>query len=153
MKKFNIVVAVVSLVFGVLVLYLSRNLSGYDEHGVPGENYWPSIIAWLLIVLGALQFVELWLTPKANAKRQVDLCSPAVRMAFIAAAASAVYGVLLLFSGFEIATLIFIPCLMALMGERRVVSLMLTPIAVVATIHVFFTQVFNTTLPVSMFYE
>jgi len=153
MKRCNVAVAIVSIALGILVLWLARDLSGYDEHGVPGERYWPAIIAWLLIGLGVLQFLELWLRPGLNGDKSVDLHSPAVRIAYLGAGVSALYGALLLATGFEIATLVFVPALMALMGERRIIALTVTPIVVVGTIYFFFTQVFNTTLPVSVFFE
>lgn len=153
MRKHNVVVAVASIVLGGLILYFARDLSGYDEHGVPGENYWPSIIAWLFVALGGLQFLELWLTPKADADKSVDLYSSAVRIAYVGAAVSALYGALLLAAGFVAATLVFVPAMMAIMGERRVAVMAIASVSVVVVIYVFFTQVFNTTLPVSVFFE
>jgi len=153
MKRCNVGVAIVSIALGILILWLSKDLSGYDEHGVPGERYWPAIIAWILIGLGLLQFLELWLTPGLNGDKSVDLHSPAVRMAYLGAGVSTLYGILLLGAGFELATLVFVPVLMRLMGERRIIALTVTPIVVVGTIYIFFTQIFNTTLPVSVIFE
>lgn len=153
MRKHNVVVAVASILLGCLVLYLSADLSGYDEHGVPGESYWPSIIAWLFIVLGGLQFLELLLAPRLNADKHVDLRSMAVRMAYLSAIVSALYGVLLLCAGFVIATLAFVPTMTTLMGERKPWVSAVVAVAVVATIYVFFALVFNTTLPTSVFFE
>ncbi|MFB0935169.1 MAG: tripartite tricarboxylate transporter TctB family protein [Propionivibrio sp.] len=153
MKRCNVAVAIVSIALGILILWLSSDLSGYDEHGVPGERYWPAIIAWLLVGLGLLQFLELWTTPGTNRDKPVDLHSPAVRLAYLGASVSVLYGILLLGAGFELATLVFVPVLMRLMGERRIIALTVAPIVVVGTIYIFFTQVFNTTLPVSVFFE
>lgn len=153
MRRCNVVVALASILLGCLVLYLSAGLSGYDEHGVPGENYWPGIIAWLFIGLGALQFVELVVASKLNAERHVDLQSTAVRMAYASAIISALYGALLLFVGFVGATLTFIPAMMTLMGERNPWVSAVVAVAVVGTIYVFFALVFNTTLPTSILFE
>lgn len=153
MKKCNAVVALVSILLGCLVLYLSAGLSGYDEHGVPGERYWPSAIAWLFIMLGLLQALELWFAPESEDNRDIDLCSPAVRTAYVATLIAAIYGVLLLCIGFIAATLAFIPAMTALMGERRPWVSAVTAISVAGVIYVFFAQVFNTTLPTAIFFE
>lgn len=153
MKKYNLVVSLTSVLLGCLVLYLSAALSGYDEHGVPGERYWPSAIAWLFIMLGALQALVAWRASEGDAGRLVDLRSPAVRKAYMAALIAAIYGLLLLCVGFVIATLAFIPAMMTLMGERRPWVGAVTAIVVVSVIYVFFAQIFNTTLPASIIFE
>ena len=153
MKKYNLVVATVSVFLGLLIIYLSRNLAGWDDNGVPGENYWPSIIAYLLVGLGLLQFLEVWLSPNTNKDKTVDLGSAAVRKAYLAAAVSVIYGGLLAAAGFVLATLAFVPTMNALMGERRLWAAALLAIGVVGVIYVFFSLVFNTMLPTSVFFE
>lgn len=153
MKKYNLVVAAVSVLLGLLIIYLSRNLAGWDDNGVPGENYWPSIIAYLFVGLGILQFLEVLLNPQKNADRTVDLGSPVVRKAYLAAVVSVIYGGLLAAAGFVLATLAFVPTMNLMMGERRLWASLLLAAGVVGVIYVFFTLVFNTTLPTSLFLE
>ncbi len=153
MKKYNLVVAAVSVLLGLLIIYLSRNLAGWDDNGVPGENYWPSIIAYLFVGLGLLQFLEVWRTPHKDTDKAVDLGSAAVRKAYLAAAVSVIYGGLLAAAGFVLATLAFVPAINALMGERRLWAAALLAIGVVGVIYVFFSLVFNTMLPTSVFFE
>lgn len=153
MKKYNLVVAAVSVLLGLLIIYLSRNLAGWDDNGVPGENYWPSIIAYLFVGLGLLQFLEVWRSPHKDTYKAVDLGSAAVRKAYLAAAVSVIYGGLLAAAGFVLATLAFVPAINALMGERRLWAAALLAIGVVGVIYVFFSLVFNTMLPTSVFFE
>ncbi len=150
MEKCNRLVAIGAIFFGILILYLARDLGSFDEQGVPGENYWPSSIAWLFIFLGSLQALQFFKKP---AGKSVDLSSQPVRMAYLAALLALVYGVALLCVGFFIATLLFVPAMMLLMGERRKWVLFLVGVAVVGTIYVFFALVFNTTLPTSVFFD
>lgn len=152
MRKYNIVVAFGAALFGLLIMYFGRDLSGFAD-GVPGENYWPSIIAWLFILLGALQLLEVVFFKDAKAEKKVDLSSKPVRMAYLSAAVSGIYGCLLLVVGFVVASLVFVPSMMALMGERKVWVAAIVSVAVVGTIYVFFALVFNTTLPSSVFFE
>ena len=151
MRKFNIVVAFGAALFGLLIMYFGRDLSGFAD-GVPGENYWPSIIAGLFILLGAMQLLEVVLFKDTNAEKKVDLSSKPVRMAYLSAVVSGIYGGLLLV-GFVVASLVFVPSMMALMGERKVWVAATVSVAVVGTIYVFFALVFNTTLPSSVFFE
>lgn len=153
MRKYNVVVAVGSVVFGLLIMYLGRNLKGFDAGGVPGESYWPFIIAWLFIGLGVLQMLEVIFSPHQNTEKIVDLHTQPVRMAYLSALVSIAYGGLLLCIGFVCATLVFVPSMMALMGERKVWVAALVSVAVVGTIYVFFALVFNTTLPSSVFFD
>jgi putative tricarboxylic transport membrane protein len=153
MKKCNLVVAAVSVLLGLLIIYLSRNLAGWDDNGVPGENYWPSIIAYLFVGLGIVQFLEVWLSPHKNSDKTVDLGSAVVRKAYLAALVSVVYGGLLTAAGFVIATVAFVPTMTVLMGERRLWAAALLAVGVVGVIYIFFALVFNTTLPTSVFFE
>ena len=41
MRKMNILVGAFSVLFGLLILYLSKDMSMFDEYGVPGERFWP----------------------------------------------------------------------------------------------------------------
>jgi hypothetical protein len=152
MKKHDLAVAAASILLGGLVLYLSADLSGYDEHGVPGERFWPRIIAWLFIFLGGLQGIVTLCSPAKDGAK-VDLSSPAVRMAYLSAFVSALYGLLLVFAGFVVATLIFIPAMTALMGERRPWVAAVAAVAVTGVIYFFFAQVFHSSLPASLLME
>ena len=152
MRKYNIVVAFGAALFGVLIMYFGRDLSGFED-GVPGESYWPSIIAWLFILLGALQLMEVIFSKGTHAEKKVDLSSKPVRMAYLSALVSGIYGGLLLAVGFVIASLVFVPSMMALMGERKPWVAALVSVGVVGTIYVFFALVFNTTLPSSVFFD
>ena len=153
MKKYDFAVAIASILLGCLVLYLSVDLSGHDEHGVPGESFWPRIIALLFIFLGGLQAIATFFTRRTKDYAKVDLSSPAVRMAYVSAFVSAVYGLLLLLAGFVAATLVFIPVMTTLMGERRFWVSAVSAVAVTGVIYFFFAVVFNSTLPASLFME
>ena len=153
MRKYNVAVSFGSAFFGLLIMYFGRNLAGFDEYGTPGENYWPTAIAYLLIFLGALQLLEVIFFERNHADRKVDLHTKPVQMAYLSAIVSAIYGGLLLAVGFVAASLLFVPSMMGLMGERKLWVAVAVTIGVVGTIYVFFALVFNTTLPSSVFFE
>lgn len=152
MRSYNVAVALLSALIGATILWLSRSLTGFDETGVPGEAFWPEAIAWLFIGLGALQLLEVAMLPAVNADKVVDLTSRPVRNAYVGAVIAVAYVVALTWLGFVIATAGFVPVLMVVMGERRPLVLGAVTVGVIAVIWVFFVQVFNTTLPPSIFF-
>lgn len=153
MRKMNILVGAFSVLFGLLILYLSKDMSMFDEYGVPGERFWPYGLAWLFIGLGVLQWIEVAVRRLSLVDATVDLGSISVRRAYLVAVVLALYGVLLNYAGFIIASVVLIPVLMWMMGERRPGFIAVMTVAIVAVIYVSFTLIFNSPLPISEFLE
>ena len=153
MRKLNIVVAALSILFGLAIFWFSRGLTVAGSNGVPGEAFWPHMIAWLLIALGILQFVEVFFFTAVNAGREVSLFAPEQRWAYLAAFVGFCFAALMTWAGFLIAALIAMPIVMLIMGERRPLLIGLTTILAVAVIWVFFVHVFHISLPLPAFLE
>lgn len=153
MRKWNVVVAFASAGFGATILWLSRNMPMTVEYGIPGDAYWPTIIAWLFIGLGLLQFVEVVGFPARFADLHVDLSSRPVRFACAGALLAILYAVALEFAGFVSATLAFVPATMLLMRERRAWVVAVVGVVVVAVIYYFFVHVFRSPLPPGLLFE
>jgi hypothetical protein len=153
MRQSNVIVAILSVLLGVTILWFARDLTHFDEIGVPGEAFWPSAVAWVFIALGILQGAEVVFAPSVHAGRTVDLHSGPVRIAFLGAAIALAFAVLLTFFGFIAATTVFIPTLMLLMGARSPVQIALTTVGVIAVIWVFFVLIFNNELPPPSLFE
>lgn len=153
MRRANVVVAILSVLLGATILWLAGDLSRFDENGVPGEAFWPSAAAWLLIALGVAQGAEVAFVRSANAGRSVDLHSAQVRIAFLGAAISIAFAVLLAYVGFIAATAVFMPTLMLLMGARSPLQISLTTAGVIAAVWVFFVLIFNNELPPPSLFE
>ncbi|MBK5143667.1 tripartite tricarboxylate transporter TctB family protein [Budviciaceae bacterium BWR-B9] len=153
MRKLNILVGLLSVLLGGVIMYLSRDMSMFDQYGVPGERFWPYGLAWLFIGLGVLQWIEVAVQRAKTAGVSVDLTSLPVRRAYVLAIVMVLYGVLLNYTGFIVASLLLSPVVMWMMGERRAWFLALISVVIVATIYVSFTLIFNSPLPVSEFLE
>ncbi|QBH94983.1 tripartite tricarboxylate transporter TctB family protein [Limnobaculum zhutongyuii] len=153
MRKLNILVGLLSVLLGGAIMYLSREMSMFDQFGVPGERFWPYGLAWLFIGLGVLQWIEVAVQRVKTAGVSVDLTSLPVRRAYVLAIVMVLYGVLLNYTGFIVASLLLSPVVMWMMGERRAWFLALISVVIVATIYVSFTLIFNSPLPVSEFLE
>jgi hypothetical protein len=149
MKKYNAVISVLSVGLGCLILYLSRDLVRITEDNIPGEKFWPEIIAWLFIILGLILFItETILASKGNQK--VDLSSISVRKAYLAGAISITYALLLIYIGFIPATILFIPSIMLIMGEKKVIRIILSSLVITIAIYLIFNIIFHSELPVSI---
>ena len=150
MRKQNMVVGAASVIFGIGIITLSRNMNMFDESGMPGERFWPWCLAWLFIALGIMQFIEVY-KQRAASDVSVDLSSFPVRKAYGVAGIMGIYAVVLCYAGFIASTLILIPIIMRIMGEKRIGFICLASILIVACIYVAFTMVFNSPLPETMF--
>ncbi|SKA23967.1 tripartite tricarboxylate transporter TctB family protein [Consotaella salsifontis] len=153
MRHYNIMVAGLSILMGGAIFWLSRDLTGFSETGVPGEAFWPSMIAGLFILLGLLQLAEVVFFPSVNAGRTVDLHSAPVRTSYVAALVALVFATIMTWLGFIIGAVLFIPAIMLLMGERRPLLIVGATVAIVAVIWFVFVNFFNITLPVAVFFE
>lgn len=153
MNKINTVIGIISIVFGFLIIYFSRNMSMFDEYGVPGERFWPFGLALLFIFLGFLQFISVAIDKCKHVIRTVDLSSTAVKRAYLLSALIILYAVGLHYLGFIISSLITIPIIMWVMNEKRAKTLALATVLIIVCIYISFDIVFNSPLPTSVFLD
>lgn len=151
MKKYNAVISLFSVGLGCLILYLSRNFVRITEDNIPGEKFWPEIIAWLFIILGLILFIAETLYISKEKNQKVDLSSASVRKAYLVGGISIIYAILLIYTGFIPATILFIPSIMLIMGERKVIKIILSSLVITTAIYLIFNIIFHSELPVSVF--
>ncbi len=151
MKKYNAVVSFFSVSLGCIILYLSRDFVRITEDNIPGEKFWPEIIAWLFIILGLILFIveSLFISKEKNQK--VDLSSAPIQRAYIVAGTSIIYAILLIYAGFIPATILFIPSIMLIMGEKKILKIVLSSLIITIAIYLIFNTIFHSELPVSVF--
>ncbi len=82
MTKINTIIGAISVAFGLLIIYLSRDMSMFDEYGVPGERFWPYGLAILFILLGIFQWIGVVVDKIKHVHQSVDLSSTAVKRAY-----------------------------------------------------------------------
>ncbi|PWC09262.1 tripartite tricarboxylate transporter TctB family protein [Brenneria roseae subsp. americana] len=152
MRKFNILIGLMSVGMGGLILFLSKDMSMFDEYGVPGERFWPYGLAWLFIGLGILQWVVV-VKDRLASDKPVDLSSKFVRLTYVLSIIAVVYGIVLSWAGFILSAMIFIPVTMLFMNERRAWYIALSTLLIVAAVYLSFTYLFNSPLPTSVFSE
>ena len=155
MRTQNIFVGMFSLVLGIAIIFFSRNMPMFDENGILGERFWPYCLAWLFIGLGVIQWISTYLQ-RGNAtanNEKADLSSFPVRKAYGVTVLMVIYAVALCYAGFIVSSLILIPAIMWVMGERRPLFIAVTTALIVLCIYVSFEVVFNSPLPESIFSE
>lgn len=152
MRKFNILIGLMSVGMGGLILFLSKDMSMFDEYGVPGERFWPYGLAWLFIGLGILQWFVV-VKDRLATDKPVDLSSKFVRLTYVLSIIAVVYGIVLSWAGFILSAMIFIPVTMLFMNERRTWYIALSTLLIVTAVYLSFTYLFNSPLPTSVFSE
>ncbi|MGK7284766.1 tripartite tricarboxylate transporter TctB family protein [Buttiauxella agrestis] len=85
--------------------------------------------------------------------KKPNLSSYPVRKAYGVTVLMVIYAVALCFAGFIASSVILIPAIMWVMGERRPLFLAITTALIVLCIYVSFEVVFNSPLPESIFSE
>ena len=153
MRTQNIFVGMFSLVLGIAIIFLSRNMPMFDENGILGERFWPYILAWLFIGLGIIQWISVYLQRGTVNSEKADLSSLPVRKAYGVTVLMIIYGVVLCYAGFIASSLILIPAIMWVMGERRPLFLVIVTALIVLCVYVAFEVVFKSPLPESIFSE
>lgn len=153
MTKINTIIGATSVAFGVIIIYLSRDMSMFDDYGVPGERFWPYGLAILFILLGIFQWISVVIDKIKHVHQSVDLSSTAVKRAYGLGLFMLVYATGLYFFGFIIPSLLLISVIMWLMNERRPIALVVIPVVMVAAVYVFFDIIFNSPLPTTVIFE
>lgn len=153
MRTQNMFVGMFSLLLGVAIMFLSRDMPMFDDNGILGERFWPYSLAWLFVGLGAIQCVSTYRQSLHAKGEKADLSSYPVRKAYGVAVLMVLYAILLCYAGFIASSLILIPIIMWVMGERRPLFIAVTTVLIVLCIYVSFEVVFNSPLPESIFSE
>lgn len=153
MRTQNFFVGMFSLVLGIAIIFFSRNMPMFDENGILGERFWPYCLAWIFIGLGVLQWISDYFKLAASEKEKADLSSYPVRKAYGVTVLMVIYAIALCYAGFIVSSLILIPAIMWIMGERRPLFIVITTALIVLCIYVSFEVVFNSPLPESIFSE
>lgn len=153
MRTQNIFVGMFSLVLGIAIIFLSRNMPMFDENGILGERFWPYCLAWLFIGLGIIQCISTYFQGAGENNQKADLSSFPVRKAYGVTVLMVIYAIALCYAGFIASSLILIPAIMWVMGERRPLFIAATTALIVLCIYVSFEIVFNSPLPESIFSE
>lgn len=152
MKKWDIGLAAFFIVFAVSIFVSTNEYavnSGYD----PGAAFWPRLLAVILVLLSVIMVIQTMIGGGRSAEQTqpVDFKAPRMKRVYIMIGVFAGFTVLLVYLGFIIASLLFIPSVMFLLGERKALNIILTSLLLTGSVYFLFTVLLRITLPQPFF--
>lgn len=153
MWKWNYIVAALVLLAGAVVCSASLALPPEDGSGDPGTGFWPLLLGGSLCLLALILAFANTVRRKENEAKTIALTLPANGLVYLLMLLSAMFCVVLYVLGFVIASLLFVPCCMRLMGARDSKKMILTSVLLVGTIYVLFGVLLKTPLPEPIFWR
>ena len=159
MKKWNIGAAAIFFAISVFVFIstaeyahpIGANTIGQD----PGSAIWPRCLAVLLAVLSVGMVIEGFVGKAYRNSNEVpiNVKSPEMKGVYWMLLIFAVYCVVLRFGGFILASVIFIPSVMCVLGERKCLHAILVGIIATAAIYALFKFGLRVRLPQGVLFK
>ena len=127
------VIGLGGLLFSITMLYFSSKIPSFSIiPGAPGPSAYPKLISIFLIILSA---ALIMIKPQGKSEQSEVRLSAVLKTLLICAAYVALVPVI----GFYITTALFLPGFMIMQGERKLVLLIVFPIAMLVLVYLVFT--------------
>lgn len=146
------VVGVLLIALGMLTLYGSRNLPSTAVSTDIGAGAFPMVYAGILIVLAILLILNAHTTPGTQAEQNED-SRPSLLRVLGGGALTLVYIISIPFTGFPVATPVFMFVLMWLLGFRRILPSLCISAGFTAVLYLAFEVGMSVALPVGSLFE
>ncbi|WP_346243822.1 tripartite tricarboxylate transporter TctB family protein [Shouchella clausii] len=145
MKTGTILAAMVTVSLGGFVIWQSRDFPA-EVASAPGPGVYPTMLGWVLIVLGALLFVQTILSKK---KEEVVVAFSSKQAIFVYKLMGLAIGYCLLLplTGFLVTSFMFLAVTSYFLGLRNWLMLIVSPAIAVAFIVLIFGYLFHIPLP------
>ncbi|RFU63866.1 tripartite tricarboxylate transporter TctB family protein [Peribacillus glennii] len=143
MRKGNFIVAILTMIFGVAVIYLSKDFPRVVSDA-PGPGVFPTILGYLSIFLGVLLFIS---NLKNKDIKKIYFFTKENKQVYGLVAIVIIYSISLNFIGFLWTTIAFLLTSIYFMGYRK--KMYLIPVSVLFTLFIYFVfaVLFGTPLP------
>src|SRR5699024_2632183 len=128
MRIGNIITALFCVFIGAMFLLLSKDFPKTISNA-PGPGFYPSIISWLLILLGLILLIQSLVSSKKQ-EIEMALMSPPAKFVYKICGISVICSVLFKFIGFAVIAFLFILVTSYMMGLRKYTLLLIIPLAV-----------------------
>lgn len=149
MKAGNRVSAFVTILIGVIVLYLSKDFPK-EVSSAPGPGFYPTILSWMLIALGIILLAQSFILKQIDIKGLFS--SKKNKFIYKICGIGVIYCMMLPLIGFIVTTLIYLAVLSYILGLRKRKFLILLPIVATALIVFIFEILFQIPLPKQMLF-
>ena len=153
MKLCNYVVFIMGMVIGGAIMGASAGFPMEITEQGPGPGFWPFLLGLALTVAALALAVYTLYHRHALAEEKVALGTAANRQVYVVMGLIAVFCGLIHLTGFYIASLLLVPCIMYRLECRDKKLMLLTAVGVTLFIYLVFGQLLHTSLPSSVFLE
>lgn len=148
---------IVTLVAVVVIVYSGRMPPSLT--GDMGPGHWPGFLGYVLLILGLILLIETYWKRRIVKRRQssaercvappapIQFASPGMYSVYILFALFVVFSILLAKVNFLVATFVFAPCCMRLLGEKRPPVLAALAVGVPVAVYVIFVRILGISLP------
>lgn len=150
MRKANIIVSGILLVFAGFYVYLITNLPSRDLPNTLGAAFMPSVLAGLLACLCLILLISSYL--RRNDSQIVSLPYKELRGIAGLIVLITVYIKAMVYLGFILASIIFLGILTWMAGSRKPVEILIASVGVTIAVYLLFYKFFNVQLPAGIFY-
>lgn len=151
MKKWNFVVSGVIFAIGIAAIVLASQFPITWGTGDPGSGVWPMGLGIILTGLAIILFINTLVCGSKLAEQVLILSQAKHIKVYIMMGVVVGYLVLFRIFGFYIATALFVPVTMLVLGERRWMRILITDGATVLGVYVLFDLLLNTQFPAPFF--
>ena len=151
MKRANIIISVVLVIFGGYYAFLTSRLPTRNLPNTLGIDFMPWLLVVLLFILAFLLFLNAVIKePRENFDPKISL-KEGTGIIFMTVFVYAYVQVMYLF-GFVWVTPVFMAVLMWMTGSRKLKEIVILSIASPVIIYVFFQKIFQVILPGGTFF-
>ena len=153
MKKYNIGISVVMVLFAAWIFYATKDFPEYYS-GAPGSGFWPRVLAVALVIISLALVIATLVSDKgkkAGSKGSFNYLSVGMKRVYMMLAVMVLTGISIKFLGFVITSLWFSPAVMLIMGERKWLRLVISSVTMTACIYVIFACLLKMFLPQPFF--
>lgn len=145
MKLGNIISSIVVVVLGVFIILQSNNFPD-EVASAPGPGIYPSLLGWLLVLLGSILLIQTFVFRK---KEEIIVTFTSKQALFIykLIGVSVLYCIVLPFLGFAITSFLFLIITSFMLGLKKYRLLILIPMVSIILILFIFGTIFHIPLP------
>jgi len=151
MKKYNCILAGILVALSTMIFVQTRNMLEVTNN-MPGPGIWPRALAVIMLLCAVCLLYQTFFRLKSSwSEVLVDFHKPGVHRVCLLFGLFVTFGIALNYLGFVISSLMFIPAVMVVLGERRWKHIAVVDVTIVVFIYLIFEKILNTVLPAPFF--
>jgi uncharacterized membrane protein len=151
MRYWNYWISGFFIVFGFVLILLSRTFPIQMGTGDPGSGFWPTVLGFIIIVLSTVLLIVSRFGKSEKLSILINLSSESHSHTYAIIGMSILFCVLLYFAGFVVSLFVFCYTSMFFLGVKSRKEKILTSLIIVGSIYIIFGIILKTPLPLPIF--